>query len=148
MMLSLMCQDLSLASVFYPHITSERQNIVTPRVLRCPGSRNLLRCCKSAFLWNWSWEIWWEVCERSVLRQQNLTESWSLPLAIVSMEALGNVRASAWIKCKLIHYGLRVCWGAETWMQGSQRTWPPYCMYLCMSLKGFGICNLISSYSF
>lgn len=134
-----------LTSVFYLHITSERQNIVTPRLLRCPGSRNLLRCCKSAFLWNCSWGIWWEIC--AVLRQQILTEScsWSLALAIMSVEALGNMSATAWVSCRVINDGLRVCWGAGAWMQGSQVTWvtwPPYCRFLCMSLKGFGICNL------
>lgn len=85
-----------------------------------------------------------DVCGRAVLRQQILTEScsWSLPLAIRNMEALGNTRATLSVRCRLVNYGLSICWGAGTWMQGSQRTWPPYCMFLCMSLKGFGICNL------
>lgn len=71
--------------------------------------------------------LYWEASSFELF----LTEScsWSLPVAISIMEALGNTRPTAWVRCRIVNYGLRVCWGAGTWMQGSQRTWPPCWMY-------------------
>lgn len=37
-----------------------------------------------------------------------------------STEAVGDVGTTALIKRGLLSYGLRVCWGAGTWMQGSE----------------------------